>query len=177
MASKVKQTILAIAIAVVLALFVGFSIHAFYPGPKYENYCNINQPQRPYETNETCKASGGRWNDYGGAQPKCPPEQTYCPNGYCDMYYNCQRSFDDANRVYTRNVFIAATIIGLIAVLIGGVILKLESVSSGIMGGGVLSMIYGTIVYWMDASNYLRVIILGIVLAILIWMGYKKLSK
>ena len=65
----------------------------------------------------------------------------------------------------------------MLAVLIGGVVLKLESVSTGIMGGGALIIIYGILRYWGDASDALRFIILGIVLAVLVWIGYKKLEK
>ena len=76
--------------------------------------------------------------------------------------------------IYNRNVFIISVIAGLVCVLIGGVKLKLESVSSGIMGGGVLSIIYGTIRYWGDLADVGRFAILGTVLAILIWIGYRK---
>ena len=51
-----------------------------------------------------------------------------------------------------------------------------ESVGAGVLGGGVLIVIYGTIRYWGDMSKYLRIIILGIVLFILIWIGYKKIE-
>lgn len=172
--SKVKQTILAIAIAIVLALFVGFSIYAVDPGPSYNDYCkNIMTP--PTMTNESCDAAGGVWNAYPSPQ-KCAPTATECPQGFCDMYAKCQKTFEDVNKGYTRNIFIAATILGLIAIILGGLILKVESVSSGMMGGGVLSMIYGIIRFWTNASNYLRVIILGLALVVLIWMGYKKLN-
>jgi hypothetical protein len=173
--SKVKQTILAVAIAIVLALFVGFAIHAWSPGPKYDVYCRpaLN---KPFYAKADCEAAGGVWTDYGAAAaPKCPPNEP-CATGYCDVYTRCSKQFNDANSVYTRTVFIIATIAGIIAVFVGGVVLKLESVSSGIMGGGVLTMIYGIIRYWMDASNLLRVVILGIILVVLIWMGYKKLN-
>ncbi|MFH0978457.1 MAG: hypothetical protein V1837_04105 [Candidatus Woesearchaeota archaeon] len=174
MVSKVKQTILGVAIAIVLALFVGFSIHAVKPGPEYNDYCkNVATP--PTMTEAACNATGGVWNPYPSKQ-KCEPGVIECPQGFCDMYSKCQKQYEDADKGYTKNVFIAATILGLIAVALGGFILKLESVSSGLMGGGVISIIYGIIRYWSNASNYLRVIILGLTLAILIWMGYKKLN-
>ena len=55
-------------------------------------------------------------------------------------------------------------------------ILKLETVSSGIMGGGVLTIIYGTLRYWGEMSDIIRWILLGVVLALLIWIGYKKVK-
>ena len=78
--------------------------------------------------------------------------------------------------IYFRNVFIISGIIGIIVIIIG-VILHLTSVSAGLFGGGVLTIIYGTISYWSELADWARFIILGIALGILIWLGYKKLNK
>jgi uncharacterized membrane protein len=67
-------------------------------------------------------------------------------------------------------------VLGIMALVIGA-FLKLTSVGSGIMGGGVLTIIYGTIRYWGNMPDYGRFTILGIALAILIWIGYKKFKK
>jgi len=53
----------------------------------------------------------------------------------------------------------------------------MASVSSGLMGGGILAIIYGTMRYWSDLPDFGRFIILGITLIILIWLGYKKIAK
>ena len=53
----------------------------------------------------------------------------------------------------------------------------MASVSAGLMGGGVLTILYGVIRYWTDLPDYGRFIILGIILAILIWLGYKRIKK
>ena len=55
--------------------------------------------------------------------------------------------------------------------------MNMASVSSGIMSGGILTIIYGTIRYWSDLPDYGRFIILGLTLIILIWLGYKRISK
>jgi hypothetical protein len=172
MASKVKQTILAVAIAIVLALFVGFGINTFYRGVDYDDFCDRPVPGEQLETQEECEAQGGKWIPHVG---KCPEGQE-CREGWCEPDFACRQEWEEARGAYNKNVFIIATIAGLIAVFLGGVVLKLESVSSGIMGGGVLSVIYGIIRYWSDAPDILRFIILGVILAVLIWIGYKKLS-
>ena len=92
----------------------------------------------------------------------------------CDM---CNKEYRDKREIYNRNVFIIAVVAGLIAVVLGGIVLKLESVSAGIMGGGVLLIIYGTLRYWGDMGDVLRFIILGAVLVVLIWLGYRKFKK
>jgi hypothetical protein len=200
--SKFRQVFLAIAIAIVFAFFIGFGIEAFYKSPKYENFCPDNGPIN-IETQQQCEDNGGRWADTQTdrlivekiAAP-VSPSQYVCTKtgettqnvtfncqtieqleqtGYCDLYYYCNQEFQDASEKYNRNVFIIAVIFGVIALILG-IILKIASVSSGLMGGGVLLIVYGIIRYWSGLQNYGRFIVLGIALAILIWIAYKKLK-
>ncbi|KKP98523.1 MAG: hypothetical protein US06_C0007G0001, partial [Parcubacteria group bacterium GW2011_GWC2_36_17] len=41
---------------------------------------------------------------------------------------------------------------------------------------GLISFLVGTVGYWSAIQDYLRFVILGIVLAVLIYIGYKKLK-
>ena len=201
---KFKHIILAVAIAIVFAFFVGFGISAFYPMPKYEDYCAQSE-FKEYFAKETCEKEEGKWTDTSQLDRTVPekvgrpvgPTEFLCnkigekgrnitfncqtieqveQQGYCDLYYYCNQEFSKVNEKYNRNVFIIATGIGIIALIVG-VALKLASVSAGLMGGGILAIIYGTIRYWSDLPDYGRFIILGITLAILIWLGYKRISK
>lgn len=79
---------------------------------------------------------------------------------------------DKNSEVYNRNLFIVAGISGLIAIVIGYLI-KVETVGLGLIIGGLLVILYGVIIYWFYAENIVRVIVLGIALTALIWLGYK----
>jgi uncharacterized membrane protein YkgB len=172
--SKLKRTILGISIAIILVLFIGYGINTFYKPPKYEDFCEEGITRKIISTEEECLAVGGQWN----VQPETPVgENEPIIKGFCNPDYTCNKEFRSENEIYNRNVFIVAVILGLISVILGGIILKLESVSSGIMGGGVLTIIYGTVRYWGDLADVGRFIILGIVLGVLIWIGYKKFRK
>ena len=180
--AKFKHVLLAIAIAIVFVFFVGFGIATFYESPIYEDYCGDRYYEKPYpgslegfgdckyiEPDETlkkeCKEKGDIWPKY---------DQNGCvENYYCET---CDWEFEEENEKYNRVVFIVATIIGLIA-LISGIALKVPSVSSGLMGGGILTILYGTMRYWFGLPDFARFILLGIALGILIWVGYKKLKK
>jgi len=180
--SKLKRIILGISIAIILVLFVGYGINTFYKSPKYEDFCEEKFP-RPVRTekediskcdavqtaNEAFEASC-----YKGIVRYETDEDGCQVAKECDM---CNKEYREAREIYNRNVFMISITAGLIAVILGGVILKLESVSAGIMGGGVLTIIYGTIRYWGDMADVGRFTILGIVLVVLIWMGYKKFKK
>lgn len=195
---KFKLVLLAIAIAIVFVFFVGFGIASFYKAPKYEDFCT----QREFKeviTQEKCGAENGKWVSYEREVPKpvmaenqflcskisgvgknmtlnCETIEQIKQSGYCDLDFYCREDFDKTREKYNRNVFIVATGIGII-ILIVGFALKMASVSAGLMGGGVLTILYGIIRYWTDLPDYGRFIILGIILAILIWLGYKRIKK
>ncbi len=175
---------MAVAIAIVFAFFIGFGIAAFYESPKYEDFCeDASFYETPYpkpvmgevtnctyiepsdELKKECK-------DKGDISAK------YDKNGCVESYYceTCNKEFRDISEVYNRNVFIIATIFGIIALIVG-IVLKITSISSGLMGGGILTIIYGIIRYWSGLQNYGRFTVLGIALVILIWLGYKKLKS
>jgi len=180
--SKFKHTILSIAIAIVFVLFIGFGIASFYETPQREDFCDENIFERPFvrglekpgnctfiEPDEDLK---NQCRENGKITPKY--DQDGCVESYfCETCYN---EFDDVRQIYNRNVFIVATGIGIIALIVGFA-LGMVSVSSGLMGGGILLIIYGTMRYWSDLPDFGRFIILGITLGILIWLGYKKIAK
>jgi len=143
-----KTIILSIVIAIVLSAFIIYLIQAVYPSPKYENYCKNIPLQIEKEQNIT--------------QAK--------------YYSECQNQYTNARDKYKLIVFIIAVISGLISVSIG-ILLTLPSVSSGLMLGGTLLTFYGTAIYWSNLSNWFRTVLLGIILGILIWLGYKKLDN
>lgn len=196
--SRFKSVLLAIAIAIVFTFFVGFGIASFYKAPKYEDFCS-HREFKEVITQEKCGAENGKWVNYEREAPKavmaenqllctkisgigknvtlnCETIEQITQSGYCDLDFYCREDFDKAREKYNRNVFIVATGIGII-ILIVGFALKMASVSAGLMGGGVLTILYGIIRYWTDLPDYGRFIILGIILAILIWLGYKRIKK
>jgi len=106
MVSKIKQTILAISIAIIFAFFVFYGIWAFYKGPKYENFCTdvynsagaesglsqealIAQPipsktfPQTFENESACTAVGGKWTARNYECPKCD-----CPQGWWNIDEN-----------------------------------------------------------------------------------------
>ncbi|MDP3989931.1 MAG: hypothetical protein Q8Q01_01875 [archaeon] len=162
-----KNFIIVIGIAILFALFVGYGIEVFDPAPKNEEFCR----QDLYEIQEQadCEEAGGLWQGYEEVAPVTRPK------GFCNAPYKCYDEFSQAQAKHDKIVFIVAIIIGILGV-ITGVILKKDVVSTGITAGSVLLILYGTIRYWQYANNTLKFILLGIALAVLIWLAYKKLT-
>ena len=172
--SKLKNTILGIAIAIIFFLFVAYAIEAFYEKPEYTDYCEEFKTAKIVETQIACDEIGGKWTPY--SEIARPIENQPVPQGYCDIDFTCREEWQSVLKVRDRNIFFIATIIGLITVVVA-VLLKKESVSSGLMASGVFLIIYGTVRYWGDLSDVLRTLMLGLALAILIWLGYRKLPN
>lgn len=182
--SKTKNVLLAIAIAIILALFIGYGINTFYKSPKYNDFCKGSFSERPVIIEKEDKDCTSVEKNNRALENDCyedegVPRYDFDDNG-CRIFRECDFCSKDYRNVrerYNRDVFIITLVLGLISILVGGVVLKLESVSSGVMAGGILTVIYGTLRYWGDMQDVLRWLILGIVLVILVWIGYKKLKK
>ncbi|MBI2652801.1 hypothetical protein HYX00_05020 [Candidatus Woesearchaeota archaeon] len=192
---KIKETILGVSIAVIFVFFVVFGIKAFYKEPKYEDFCRIGTlidfvsgkghyyepyPVRIKETAENvCAKANFEYDKFRKSCAEKNADAVYefdekgCQVGReCT---SCNVDFNKARNIYFRNVFIISGIVGIVTIIIGAV-LHLTSVSAGLFGGGVLTIIYGTMNYWSELADWARFVILGIALAILIYLGYKGFS-
>ena len=165
--TKIKAIILSVIIAIVLAGFVIYLISAIHPGTKYEDYCGKIRPIYP------AKPVTGEAREVN--QKECEETNGTWINNYCDYYHECQNQFNNATDKHKNIVFLVSVPVGLIAVGTG-IMLALPSVSSGLMLGGGFLTIYGVGQYWENLSNWIRTLILGIVLIALIWLAYKKLK-
>lgn len=171
--------ILVVGIMLVANLFINYALDAFYPSPKYETFCPQSQVNEAVLTKAACLTKGGQWNENTyPAEAKMPtavtPAGTVEVKGYCNVNFTCQKSYDAAQKVYDRNVFIVLVIAGT-GLLIGGVFASaIEAVALGFSFAGVLSLIVGTIRYWSNMDERVRVIVLGFALAALVWLGIKK---
>ena len=161
-----KKTFLIIAIAVVFAFFIGYGIEVFDPSPIYEDFCPSFTKQALNQSN--CQQQNGTWI-------ASTPDQNM-GLGYCEQSPACYEALTKATSKHDKIVFIISIIAGLIGIIVG-IILKKEIVGTGLVGGGVLLILYGTIRYWQHAHNTLKFILLGAALIILIWLGYKKFEK
>ena len=183
---QLKNLILGIAIALLFAFTVGYGINAFYPSPQYDDFCKSAEFSRPVKI------------DVGAVYRNCTDtyylyDQCYQQNLFPIPSYNengcvvsiecstCQKDYDASQASYSRKVFIIAGIAGIIAIITGALIPFAVPISSGLMGGGLLSILYGNIVQWRNFDNVMRFIILFawlvIVLGLAYWINKRKKTK
>ncbi len=172
--SNIKNWFLAIGIGIIFVLFVFYGVQTFYPGPEYEDFCGerpffpVNKEVcEPLDVDpvfqEQCFSSGGML-DYEYDAEGC--QQSVSCN-------TCSADFDTQRDNYNKNIFFIFVIVG-IAVLIGGMFVAEVSVSSGLLLGGILTIIIGTLRSWSEIGDILRFLLLGLVLVLLIFIGMRK---
>ncbi len=145
-----RKGILAVIIAILFTLLVFTTVDAFY---------------EPIEHNECYEKFEPRFN---------LSEQEE------QQLQECNKAFDEKRDERQFIAFIVSSIAGLIAVVVGLSLSAKTSVgmtvSSGILLGGLFSLFFGTINNWSSIGYQLRPIVLVVILGIVIFVAYRKLS-
>jgi len=177
--SKLLKWVLAIAIVIVLNLFFTFAIQLGYKEPMRETFCPQRQIVESLDTKEACIAVGGQWAEngaeyYGKPRVSSLDPANPEPKGSCWPEYTCQQEYEAVMSVYNRNVFVILIVLGVLSLGAGYAVAMSSAVSLGLSLGGVLALIIASMRYWSNMDDILRVVILAIALASLIWFGIKK---
>jgi len=167
------KVVLAIGIAVLFALFVGYAIETIYPAPDWDDFCGDQRELKDINNIDGCIAIGGDWIAGGIKEPIPEGRESV---GWCDATAECQEDYDKIEDRYNITLFFITLVIGILTFIIAALLL-FDSISSGFMGGGVLIILYGTLRNWESLSNIWRTLMLGLALVVLVWIGYKKFNK
>lgn len=161
---------LSIAIALVFVIFVNYGMQTFWKQPMYEDYCGREYYPRVAPVKDVeCEIIDVPECSEGDAMPVW---ENGCIKEYeCSM---CRQEYEKEREGHSRIVFVVMGLIGLGAIALSMMYLKKDVVANGIMGGGVLSLLVGSIRYWGFLEDITRFITLGLILALLIYIGYKK---
>ncbi len=177
--ADLRQIAVASAVAILSAVFVILLIDLTYQEPQWNDYCKDDYGPRAKPLTVEVKCD----YQYNEEEQKCYQDgglvrtklnESGCPIfDYCDF---CNKDYDAARKIYTRNVFIIAGVIGMIAIF-AGILWKIEFLASGLMFGGLILLFYATARFFGEADKLLRVIIVFVELLLVLWIGYKKLYK
>ena len=183
------KTVLALGIAVIFALFVSYGLYVIYEPPKYDYYSNsqCNQDYNCDKQLDSCFNQNSNTKD----TPNYYQEVDECESKIRQSleYKTCLESRDKCNEefqkqtasyIYSRNSFYILFVIGIIAIIAGIFLTGLEGIGSGLIGGGILVVLWSlayTWQYWISWSKYIKLIALGLVLLILIYLGYKRIES
>jgi len=186
---NLKKFGVGLAIIIIFNLFINYGINTFYKSPKYEDFCKPERLKQAMNIREICEGVGGLWTENVGYEGKRIYAPEYSnqpaplveikeqqPTGWCDQDFSCRKDFEAINNVYRRNVFIVWVIAGIAAIVASFFFTAVSMLSTSFMFSGLLSLLVGTLQYWSAMQDYLRFIILGIALSVLVYLAYRKLK-
>ncbi len=179
---QLKKVMLSLGVGILSALFIGFLIEAIYSSPDYYDYCKrqFDLPEPQVKNPELCDYS------YVHAfRTECVNErgnirQEYNANGCvvketCDY---CEKEFQAASEKYNRNLFYITAPVGLLMIILGLYLpVSIDAIAGGILLGGILTMIQITMRIFGNLGKWPRVILLGLELILVIWIGIKKVHE
>ena len=149
----ILKLIYTLFLALIMALFVGLGIDAFYPGPKV--------PVQPV-------GIGYDKLECMSAEEKTSQEQ----------WEQAQRDYQEQLKPYNRNVSIFSIIAAVIILVVSLTLLsKIKMIADGILLGGVFTTGYGIIRGLMSEDTKFRFLIVAIGLVIALVLGYLKFIK
>jgi hypothetical protein len=147
-----KKFALGFGIAVILPMLVHYGVSTFSPRPKWRDYYNSAYYQRTRDASPEEKA-------------KLEQERKKRD----DEYHNAQKRFQ-------QHLFFVAVPVGMATIVIGS-ISSIQAIGTGLMLGGIFTLIDGYCWYWSELQDWMRFLSLLAAFVVLIFIGYRKLAK
>jgi VIT1/CCC1 family predicted Fe2+/Mn2+ transporter len=176
--SKVLSAVFGIGIAVVVYVSMLLGIQAFYPAPDYDDFCTeqirYSEPMLGYE---------GCTDDMTLGQ--CRQAIKEGEAGDTKMQ-KCHEDWDKAEESYSRNFFIIASILGVLAVLVSFFLfikvtgITVTNITAGIACSGIVMILWAFIRGWEGTDDKLKFVVGLIIAAIVITLSVilnKKMMK
>ena len=161
---KIVNIILGLAAAIILGSLINLGIRAFYPEPVAPQYPVMTKayPAQPCAANDTICL-------------KQQNEAVAADRAAQDQFNKDEQAYQDAMKVYNKNLFIIANLIGIIVFAIGFFLvfasaLAARGVPIGVMLAGLWSILYGYGRGWNSVGDQIKFFI-GLVIALLILGG------
>jgi putative Mn2+ efflux pump MntP len=148
-----RQIAVGFGIALIFPLLVYYGAATFYPMPKYQDVVTaaLVSPANPAPEQR---------KDYEEQRQKQREQQ---------LAYNA------AAKDFARVLVAVSTPLGAAAILVGAY-LALESIGTGLIFGGIFTVVWGYWGYWQYLDDWIRFVSLLAGFAILIFVGYRRIA-
>ncbi len=155
--SRAIEIIYTFFVGILVAVFVGVGIAAFYEQPKEPEYPSMLKVYNaPMEAGQPSTASA-----------KLLEEQ--------EKYDKEIKVFQDKLNIYNRNVSIIALIAAIILSSISITFFKnLNVIADGLLLGGVITLLYSVVRIFGSGDDKIRFVVVSIGLFVALILGYKK---
>lgn len=148
-----KKFALGFGIAIILPMLVHYGVSTFSPPPKWEafyGYDNYYEQEKNATPEQKAKLQQERKKE--------------------------QEERKNAARRFQQHLFFVAVPLG-IAAIIAGALAPIQAIGTGLMFGGIFTLMEGYISYWSELQDYMRFLSLAAAFLVLIFIGYRKLAK
>lgn len=168
---KIVTLVLGIGTIVIVSSLMVLGIRAFYPEPARPDYSAISKPA-PFYGEFNCDKSDANCIVKRDANYEAQRKQN-------EELAVQQRAYDDAMKIYDRNLFVIANILGMMVFVAGFLILFKTAIASqgvpiGIMVAGFYGILYGYVRGWESIGDRLKFFV-GLLVAALVLGGSIRL--
>ena len=147
-----KKIALGFGIAIIFPVMIHYGVSTFVPAPKWRDYYNPNEYQMMKDAKPEEKA-------------KLEEQRKQRQN---------QRM--QGEKRFQRSLFAVAVPLGIIAIIVGS-IMAVQAVGTGLMFGGIFTLMDGYCNYWSELPDSLRFLSMLVAFIVLVFIGYRKLAK
>jgi hypothetical protein len=145
-----RQIAIGFGIAIVFPLLIYYGVTTFSPAPKLADFYTAP----PFNANAT------------------PQErQEHNEKSQAGM-----KAYNEAAKAFAARLLYVSAPLGYAAILFGA-FTSIAAVGTGLIFGGLFSVAIGYWEYWAHLENWLRFVSLLVALAVLLFIGYRKLPR
>jgi hypothetical protein len=148
-----KKFAVGFGIAIILPMLVHYGVSTFTPGPNWRDY----HYQAGY---------------YQRLQKATPEEKAKLQQ----EREKSDAEYRDTQKRFQRHLFSVAIPVGIATIFLGA-INPVQAIGTGLMFGGIFTLVDGYCWYWSELQDLIRFLSLLAAFLVLIFVGYRKLAK
>ena len=174
---KVMNLVFGIGIAVIVFIVALLGIQAFYPEPKYEDFCNMSMYSFPavstftiYDCPDNMTVVDCRKLIY--------EKETNSPEAKSreKEQVTCSTEYDEASKNYNKTYFLIASILGLIGLIVSFFLLNNINISAGVASAGIVLIIVAFTRGWTETNDILKFVV-GLIIGIVVVFLTVKINR
>ncbi|MDD5020397.1 MAG: hypothetical protein PHH75_05950 [Candidatus Omnitrophica bacterium] len=149
-----KKFALGFGIAVIFPLMIHYGVATFVHEPKWQDY--------------------HRWEDDYRVDRQNMTQQE--KQEMADRRKQRQQAWQYDQKQFQRALFSVAAPLGIVAIVLGSLI-SIQAIGTGLMFGGIFSVLDGYFNYWSELPDGARFISLLLAFIVLVYVGWRKMAK
>ncbi|MDD2866490.1 MAG: hypothetical protein PHO59_04110 [Candidatus Omnitrophica bacterium] len=149
-----KKFALGFGIAVIFPMMIHYGVATFVPEPRWQDYHRMDEAMQMNRQNMTQA-------EKQQASAKRQKQE--------DAWRYDQKRFQ-------RALFSIAAPLGIMAIIVGSLV-TIQAIGTGLMFGGIFSVLDGYCNYWSELPDGARFVSLLLAFIVLIYIGWRKLAK